>query len=184
MEYIKLNDLTIQFDVFQIENVINNTESFKYYSPKNDNDGLFYYKAPEDIVNIVKAALPIELQDSPVDLCKIYKGALPHKDHDCLCKLNFYLKSGDAKTIFFEDPVAGGYSYHGDSRSNMFDIRKDRLKRTTMFVANDGDTYLLNTSKIHAVTMENENTRIIVSVSFNRSFEEVSQYFLNGQQKI
>ena len=174
MLYTKLDNLITTFDISEIENIIQNSPSFKSYSPVQDGNGLFYYAAPKSIINQVKNILPTVLQDeADVVLCKIYKGALPHRDHDCKCKINFYLKTGNAKTVYFGEPTIDGYSYHNDYQHNMYDIKEHRLKKIGSFIANVGETYLLDTSQIHAVIMPEESTRIIVSISFNRSYDEI-----------
>ena len=174
MLYTKLDNLMTIFDISEIENIIQTSSSFKSYSPVQDGNGLFYYAATESIINQVKNILPSILQDeAEIVLCKIYKGALPHQDHDCKCKINFYLKTGSAKTVYFSKPDIDGYSYHNNSQHNMYDIKQHRLKKIGSFIANDGETYLLDTSQIHAVIMPEEATRIIVSVSFNRPYNEI-----------
>lgn len=174
MLYTKLDNLTTIFNISEIENIIQTSPSFKSYSPVQDGNGLFYYAATESIINQVKNILPSILQDeAEVVLCKIYKGALPHRDHDCKCKINFYLKTGNAKTVYFSEPTIHGYSYNNDNQHNMYDIKQHRLRKTGSFIASEGETYLLDTSQIHAVIMPEETTRIIVSISFNRSYDEI-----------
>jgi hypothetical protein len=174
MEYTKLNNLPNIFNINEVEDIIENEPSIKSYSSVQDGTGLFYYIAPESLISNVKKLLPNILQnEAEVMLCKIYKGALPHKDHDCKCKINFYLRASNAKTVYFSDPASDGYSYNNTEQHNMYDIKQHRLRKTNSFVAQDGEIYLIDTSKIHAVIMPESLDRIIVSISFNRAYDEV-----------
>jgi hypothetical protein len=174
MDYKLLEKFNVNFDVDNIISVIESSESFKFYSPQNDGKGLFYYAAPEPLVNELKTLLPEGLRSgAEISLCKILKGAIPHRDHDCASKINFYLKAGSAKTIFFEDPDTEGHSYHNNHQHNIYDIKEHRLRKSSQFVAKDGETYLLDTSRIHTVLMPENEIRIIVSISFSKPFDEV-----------
>jgi hypothetical protein len=174
MEYTKLNNLTNIFNINEIEDIIKTEQPIKSYSPIQDGTGLFYYTAPESLISDVKKLLPTILQnEAEVVLCKIYKGALPHKDHDCKCKINFYLRASNAKTVYFSDPSSDGYSFSNTDQHNRYDIKQHRLRKTNSFVAQDDEIYLIDTSKIHAVIMPESLNRIIVSISFNRTYDEI-----------
>lgn len=174
MNFLKISTNFTLIDLQKLNLVLDDQHPSKYYSPDNNDVGLFYYNSNLEIQNIVKDFLPVSVSNqATIDLCKINHGVLPHKDHDCACKINFYIKASDAKTVFFEDSSENGYSYKNNGKNNMYDIKLNRLKRSEMFVAKDGDVYLLNTSKIHSVIMNKSDTRIIVSASFTRTFEEI-----------
>ena len=167
-------DCRTMFEIDKVKEQIDSLNSITGYSPTGDDKGVFYYQANEYVLKILEKTVPKELLDiGTVSICKINDGAVPHKDHDCKCKINFYLKTGDAKTIFFNDVDVQGHSYHADSRYNIFDLRKHRLKSKDSFTARDGETYLLNTSNIHAVTTINNYERIIISISFEKEFDEI-----------
>ena len=167
-------DCRAMFEIDKIKEQINSLNSITGYSPNNNDKGVFYYQANEYVLKILDKIIPKDLMDiGTVSICKINDGAVPHKDHDCKCKINFYLKTGNAKTIFFNDVDIQGYSYHTDDRYNIFDLRKHRLKSKSSFTAADGEIYLLNTSDIHAVTTINNYERIIVSISFEKEFDEI-----------
>lgn len=145
------------------------------YNPFNDHRGLTYFGANEHQKQVVLSILPPDIRWAIDDiaLCRIIGGAAPHKDHDCKCKINFYLRTGEARTVYFKDSEKPGISYHGDNRRHIYDIQKHRLRRTDEFTAQDGDIYLMDTSRIHAVFMEEEAERHMVSVSFRASFDEI-----------
>lgn len=171
-------DISTVLNTEAVENIINQSSSFKGYSPNKDDNGLFYFNSSEEITEFVKHALPAGLRElGRVSLCKIIGGAVPHRDHDCKCKINFYLRSGDAKTFFFSDPDIPGYSYNNDNQHNIYSLKEHRLKRTCDFVAKDGDIIALDTSQIHAVSLPQGNTRIIVSISFDILYEDLLSYF-------
>jgi hypothetical protein len=174
MEFKLLEKNVKDIKLENVKSIIEESNMFNEYRPYNDESGLFYYDANTALRSWMTSYLPPSLREyAEISVCKIINGVLPHKDHDCSSKINYYLKSGNAKTVFFEDPQISGYSYHHDEKMHMYDIKKNRLKRLSEFTADEGDIFLLNTSKIHAVFMNQADIRIIVSASFNLSFEKV-----------
>ena len=75
--------------------------------------------------------------------------------------------------MYFSDPASDGYSFSNTDQHNRYDIKQHRLRKTNSFVAQDDEIYLIDTSKIHAVIMPESLNRIIVSISFNRAYDEI-----------
>jgi len=102
-----------------------------------------------------------------------------HIDHGPLVALNYYIDAGFDETVFFEKKSEDIPSErYGDyQESNIFNfhdlIPKDR------FIANTGDTYLLNVSKIHAVIKKTNITRQFISYQwYEHTFEEIKENLL------
>jgi hypothetical protein len=89
-----------------------------------------------------------------------YKYMLPpHVDKVRKCCINFYLSAHGEKTKFFK----------------YFD---DEIVEVENFVAEAGDSWLLDVSKPHAVELVPPNKRIIFSMSFVKTpYEEVVKFF-------
>lgn len=145
------------------------------YNPFKDERGLTYYQADQYQRDVVLSIVPPSLHSrvEEVSLCRILGGAAPHRDHDCQSKINFYLKTGDARTIYFKDPGVDGISYHNDSRRHIFSIKEHRLRRVSEFQAQAGEVFLLDTSQIHCVAMADDAERHMVTISFRADFSDV-----------
>jgi len=177
-DYIKLPKFSDIFanklNLVAIENSINSSQITKGYSPNKDQNGLFYYESTQEVTNTVRSLLPENLSNcGEVSFCRIIGGIVPHKDHDCKSKINIYLRAGKAQTIFFDDPGIPGSSYHGDDRHNIYNYKRDNLRISSRFVAEDNDVYLLDTSRIHCVILPPNEYRIIVSISFTEFYADI-----------
>lgn len=151
------------------------------YNPFKDHRGLAYFPANDHQRSVVMSILHPDLHSlvEEIALCRVLGGAVPHKDHDCHAKINFYLKTGDARTVFFKDPGVDGTSYHNDDRSRIYSIKEHRLRRAGEFTAQPGDVFLLDTSEIHAVMMADNAERHMISISFRANFDTVYRNVFN-----
>jgi hypothetical protein len=138
--------------------------------------GLKYYEPPPVLLDAVFAALPRDLRGhASVDVCVITgESNVPHIDHDCCSKINIYLQTGDARTIFFDTPKREGFVFPGTNKPNVFGVREHRLRSISEFSANAGEAWLLDVSKIHCVAMDPSRTRKMVSISFELTYAEVA----------
>ena len=176
MDFLEVTELREKFntlDANEIETLIRSQDPVKGYVPKED-DGLFYFNSSQRIIDQVKSFLPESIRElGEVSLCRVIGCAVPHKDHNCNSKINFYLRASDSRTVFFKDPGKPGLSYNNDGVYNIYSIKEHRLRSSSQFTANDGDVFILDTSMIHSVTVPEGKERFIVSVSFNLSFDEL-----------
>lgn len=93
----------------------------------------------------------------------------PHTDDRRKTAINFYIKTGNAVTSFYEpkDPLALS------SKRVARVFNESDLTLTTSFIAIPGDIYLLNTQCIHGVSDVSGNMRIACSIeSFSMSYED------------
>lgn len=87
----------------------------------------------------------------------------PHRDHNTLCVLNYYIQADLDETVFYnlKNEDVKPFQYKDKATSNIF--RPDDLIPVDKFVACSNDAYLLDVSKIHAVNRLSDQTRIFVS---------------------
>lgn len=138
---------------------------------------LTYKNLDENYVRKIDSMMPIKPKF--IEYCLIKgESTVPHIDHDCGCKLNFYIKTSGESTIFFESRLGGPTAYNGEEKANIFSLKDNRLKRIGEFVAKDGESYLLNTSLIHSVHGKGLFERTMVSISFEEPYSQVLESFL------
>jgi hypothetical protein len=138
--------------------------------------GLSYYPITASLASVVFNALPLALRPNTTVAACVISGEsnVPHADHDCLSKINVYLETGDARTIFFNKPEKPGFVYPGTDKPNVYGLREHRLRSYFEFSARPGEAWLLDVSKIHCVAMDPARTRSMLSISFNMPYEEVA----------
>jgi hypothetical protein len=108
----------------------------------------------------------------------IYPGSKPHTD-TWPTAVNIYFDTANAETSFWKEINSTPNSMRGIVS---FDV--SNLEKTSTFVAQKGDCYLLNVGRIHSVDMINSNsTRKIIRLGwFKYSFDEIlnSIKIING----
>ena len=82
----------------------------------------------------------------------------PHVDTGVLSTINFYIKSDGCTTQFYKFKPTADQSRVG-TKGYVYDIKD--LCEADSFVANDGEAYLLDTTKVHAVWDMGEEVRPI-----------------------
>ena len=108
-----------------------------------------------------------------LSLMEIIGEVPPHTDSDVKTVINFYLKCGDYKTIFF-DGESESYQVKNQTDGKVFN--RDELIEGESFVAKNGDAFCLDVKRIHAVDSMNGNQepRAAVCLStFDYDFEQV-----------
>lgn len=142
---------------------------------------LIYYKLGQELVDEMLDKLPEPLQrEASVSLTTITGPglAVPHRDHDCVTKINYVLKGQAAVTQFHElaNPEGFRLRYEGKKSSNLFYLAD--LVDAARFTAQDGECYALDVTKIHSVILTKREPRIMLSYSFKYvPFEEVIKHF-------
>lgn len=92
----------------------------------------------------------------------------PHVDHGVSVVANFYFESNDAITTFFE-PREGAEAVNYESAGLVQDsniYRLNDLVPVANFQAQDGDSYLLDVSKIHAVYLTKPGHRRFINMQW------------------
>ena len=97
----------------------------------------------------------------------------PHVDHGPNVVLNWYFKSNQATTLFYrkkEDSVP--FKAEGEDTANLYN--NSDIELIDSFTAKDGDVYLLDVSKVHAVSSPKPGNRLFLSYSWeNYTFDEI-----------
>lgn len=89
-------------------------------------------------------------EDFTVSLMKISDAVPPHTDSEIKCTINFYIQPELCITKFYR-PISAIQSYQVPNQTNGFVYDRENLVCTGNFIAQAGDAWLLDVTKIHAV---------------------------------
>jgi hypothetical protein len=106
---------------------------------------------------------------------------LPHIDHLISACANYYLKTSESTTHFYNRKPSGmGFVYPGRQSANIFTL--DQVDKVTEFKANDGELYLLDVSNIHSVETPKPGKRQFITWQWiGVPFEEVRKSLKQNQ---
>ena len=99
---------------------------------------------------------------------------IPHWDIFSTATLNVYAEPNDAKTSFWRindnaTPSNGGYNVV----NNIYEL--EDLTYLDSFIANSGDSYLLNVSRVHTVDLARDKQRSMIQFGWtSKSYDEIS----------
>jgi hypothetical protein len=123
----------------------------------------------EKDVDRIKKILPVNILESCIGITKSLISDLPpHVHTQELCVINFYKKTQNQKTVFYEGIVKKDDSLFSDAGNSYIPLDKNLLSVVEYFVAEDNDVWILDTRQPHAVICEGGGLR-----------REVIQVFLN-----
>ena len=108
-----------------------------------------------------------------LSIMEILGAVPPHTDSDVKTVVNFYLESGDYRTIFFGGRTE---SYQVKNQTDGEVFERDGLVELGSFVAKNGDVYCLDVDSIHAVDAlhEDAGNRTAICLSTETyNFEQV-----------
>jgi hypothetical protein len=113
-------------------------------------DVITYYDtelAKEGVLHII----PLQYRnDFHVSLLKISGPVPPHTDSEVITSINFYMKPGKYKTTFYT-PEPKAVKRQIENQTNGYIFQPHELADRGSFIANPGDAYVLNVSKVHAI---------------------------------
>ena len=104
----------------------------------------------------------------------------PHKDHNTLCVLNYYIQADLDETVFYhlKNDNVQPFQYKDKNTSNIF--CPEDLIPVDKFVACANDAYLLDVSKIHAVSKISNQDRIFISYQWKTdSYDTILNDIIN-----
>lgn len=136
--------------------------------------GIISYLKVKDVDKDLLKVIPEKYRNLfSTTIMKINNSVPPHTDSKAKTVINFYVKSGNYKTLFF-DGKSKSYQVKNQTNGMVFD--RNGLMEKGSFVAKDGDIFCLDVDKIHAVDCldKDPTERIAVCIStgdFN--FEQV-----------
>jgi hypothetical protein len=141
---------------------------------KNRNEtfvGINYSMVATPDAELLFSVIPKESRkDFYIALMEVNTFIPPHVDTGVLSTINFYIKSDGCTTQFYDFKPSADKS-RVDTKGYVYDIKD--LCEADSFVADDGDAYLLDTTKVHAVWDMAEEVRP-VQMSLVYKFEDAS----------
>jgi hypothetical protein len=130
-------------------------------------------KDKEKFLNLI----PEKLRKNYLNVMKSSIRELPPHTHGVGgCVINFYCKTNGERTVCYEgdyvEPVDDPSTFKEDS--GYYIIDESRIKKVCSYTAYNGDVYLLNTRKAHAVIDTNnlDDSRIIIQIYLNVEYSE------------
>jgi len=164
----------------EFSDLVNETESLTFSHGYNETNGnehwgtLNYFDIDLAAKEKIKARLPYELQSMIRNIrVAVIKGQIimPHIDHRGQVSINYHIATGDAKTTFWSSSsTAQPFTAKGEKTSNIYDYKD--LFEECHYVAGVGSCYLLNTGKIHDVTMPTtDSTRKLLQFTFEPTID-------------
>jgi hypothetical protein len=127
--------------------------------------GIISYSHINDIGSNVYDVLPKRYQPYfSLSVMEILDAVPAHTDSNAKTVINFYVKSGSYKTVFFDGKSE---SYQVANQTNGKVFNRDSLIEDCSLVAHDGDAFCLNVERIHAVDFLDgkPETRVAVCLS-------------------
>lgn len=97
-------------------------------------------------------------------LMTITEDIVPHTDNGMKTSINFYIKSNNGMTKFYEPTTPNFKFYREENQGDGCNYHPEDLKLINAFIAKDFDAYLLDVTKIHAVVFN--DTRPILRTAF------------------
>ena len=104
---------------------------------------------------------------------------LPHFDSGANAVINFYIETDNCKTQFYEIKN-NAKPYQIKNQTNGYIYNLDDLIETESFIAQPGDVYILNVSKVHSVIPLDSteiNRKAICFSTDSLTFDEVEMMF-------
>ena len=119
---------------------------------ENNFYGIWYNSLQPKETYLIKDLLPEKFLDGfCVDLMQVNCLILPHIDSNVKCVVNFYVKTEECITQFYDiKPGANPYKIPNQTNGCIYNL--DDLIPGPSFIANPGDVYLLDITKPHSVT--------------------------------
>lgn len=129
-----------------------------------------YYKVKEGYDDLLKQKLPTEYQDKVSMVVYVIAGGPAtfhaHRDKAGKTAINYYIKSADAETCFYEPKVTDPkfVIIDGEEVEGWYDYTD--LNKVSAFKANDNECYMLDISSIHDLTVPTVEKRHFIQFIF------------------
>jgi hypothetical protein len=102
----------------------------------------------------------------------------PHVHTHERCVINFYYRTNGEITVFYDGDYAQDSVAAIDKSDDYYMVKPAGLREVLTYTAVDGDVWLLNTQKAHAVIGEKTNPRQVLQAYLSLPYEQVLEYFL------
>jgi hypothetical protein len=140
-------------------------------------DGILYKKVSVDNVDELLQIIPEDKRENfRVLVMKINRKIPPHTDSYIKSTINFYIKTENCVTKFYEPKVESPKRRKISNQKEGFIYEEKDLSEVESFVANPNEAWLLNVQTPHAVhPTGNMKERIAIALGTTMSYEEVYQ---------
>lgn len=129
-----------------------------------------YYKVKEGYDDLLKQKLPVEFQDKVSMVVYVIAGGPttfhPHRDKAGKTAINYYIKSAQAETSFYESKVANPRHVVIDDEEFEGWYDYIDLNKVSSFQANDNDCYMLDISSMHDLKLPSSDKRHFIQFIF------------------
>lgn len=190
MDFLRLNNLVMYFKKLNLAfpNIDYEKNISHYLMSYGNKKLLTYYRLNDYVYTEILKCIPDELKSHVTSIDWVISGTespsiVPHTDNGIICNINYYLETANAMTSFYEPkssgiptPIVDEQGTYGNLGGTVFGWNDVTLK--TLFIAKNNECYLLDVSKVHAVTrLAVPNQRKFVTVMFEKlDFDTVSRY--------
>jgi len=136
--------------------------------------GIKYLNTVIKNLETIFKVIPVEYRkDFSVSLMKVSSQVPPHTDSMSKTVINFYIKTDNCTTQFYNKKVEAPRQHQIPNQTNGFMFDLEDLIPTDSFIAEEGDAYVLDVTTPHAVWSANEPDRVALSLSTFHDFEKV-----------
>jgi len=97
----------------------------------------------------------------------------PHVDYDITCAFNYYFKPSNSIVKFYDRKANAQVISSDETKSHLFEYKD--LEPKEKFIADIGDGYLINVSKVHSVVHFNKESRQFLQIQWEtQDFESIA----------
>ena len=118
-------------------------------------------------------------RDFQISLMSINRDILPHTDSNVRTVINFYLKAGGYVTSFCE-PLARAKSFQLPTQTNGVVYDFNDVSANESFVAEDGDLYVLDVTKLHCVH-SGKGDRVAINLGTPLPYNDVIEMMIKAE---
>lgn len=93
-------------------------------------------------------------EDFHLTIMTINTAIPPHTDTEIITTINFYIKTDNCRTIFFEPIVEDPRKFQIKNQTDGYIFNEEDLKEVSSFTAKDNEIWVLDVKKIHSVVGE------------------------------
>ena len=121
--------------------------------------------------------IPVKMRHEFVPLhMHINRDIIPHTDSDVCTVVNLYVKGG-GYTTDFNRPKDGAKPFKLPNQTDGCAYQFEDVDTVASFVAEDGDAYILDVTRLHSVHSGSEKDRVAVALTTNLDFDSVCKIF-------
>lgn len=143
------------------------------------NEGLNYYTIDKLSARVYLECLPERIRSFARVMFVSMQGPFTvhaHQDTGCKTAINYYLKSGNAITRFYDNSNGKKIkNYLGYNVNQAYD--RNSLNFAGSFNAKDLDTYIIDTQKVHDVHQPLNSKREFIQWGLDLNYEDVICHF-------